>query len=179
MSNHLHKIEEKSTKISWSSSKAVSLGLVDLWELKFHTNFPGANELRLSHWQFSMLPLVTLFLASNFQPLEFIMGIVTLAITTRTTILVPYLKSILTHWGREMHISVSKLTIIGSDNGLSPGWHQAIIWTNAGILLVWTLGTNFSEILSEIHVFSFKKMHLKMSFAKWCPFCLGLNVLKV
>ena len=77
------------------------------------------------------------------------------------------------------HICVSKLTIIGSDNGFLPGRRQAIIWTNAGILLIWTLGTNFSEILSEIHAFSFKKMHLKMSSAKWRPFCLGLNVLKL
>ena len=84
---------------------------------------------------------------------------------------------VLTHWGRVTHISVSKLTIIGSDNGLSPGRRQAIIWTNTWILLIWTLGTNFSEILSEIHAFSFKKMHLKMSSAKWCPFCFGLNVL--
>ena len=36
--------------------------------------------------------------------------------------------------------------MIGSDGGLSPGWHQAIIWTNAGILLIGTLGTNFSKI---------------------------------
>ena len=28
---------------------------------------------------------------------------------------------VLTHWGRVTHICVSKLTIIGSDNGLSPG----------------------------------------------------------
>ena len=49
------------------------------------------------------------------------------------------------------HICVSKLNIIGSDNGLSPGRRQAIIWTNAGILLIGPLGTNFSEILSEIH----------------------------
>ena len=46
---------------------------------------------------------------------------------------------------------------------LSPGRRQAIIWTNAGILLIRTLGTNFSAILSEIRAFSFKKMHLKMS----------------
>ena len=79
------------------------------------------------------------------------------------------------------HICISKLTIIGLNNGLSPGrcqaiiwtnagillirtlvaWSlQAIIWTNAGILLIRTLGTNSSEILSEIHAFSFKKMHL-------------------
>ena len=53
----------------------------------------------------------------------------------------------LTHWGRMTYICVSKQTIIGSDNGLSPGRRQAIIWTNAGILLMGTLGTNFSEIL--------------------------------
>ena len=75
------------------------------------------------------------------------------------------------------HICVGKLTIIGSDNGLSPGRRQAIIWTNVGILLIAPLGTNFSEILSEIHSLSFRKMHLKMSSAKWRPFCLGLNVL--
>ena len=44
-----------------------------------------------------------------------------------------------------MHICVSDLTIIGSDNGLSPDQHQSIILTNAGILLNRTSGTNFSE----------------------------------
>ena len=51
------------------------------------------------------------------------------------------------------------------------------IWTNAGILLIRPLGTNFSEILIKIHTFSFKKMHLKMSSAKWRPFCLGFSEL--
>ena len=83
----------------------------------------------------------------------------------------------LTHWGRVAHICVSKLTIIGSDNGLMPCRRQTIIWNNAGILLIRTSGTNFSEIVSQIHAFSFKKMHLKMSSAKWRSFCLGLNVL--
>ena len=83
----------------------------------------------------------------------------------------------LTHWGRVTHICVSKLTIIGSDNGLSPGRRQAIIWTNAGIMLIRTLGTSFSEILIQIHTFSNKKMHLKLSSEKCRPFCLGLNVL--
>ena len=59
------------------------------------------------------------------------------------------------------HICIAYLTIIASDNGLSPSRRQAIIWTNAGILLIRPLGTNFSEILIEIHTFSFKKMHLK------------------
>ena len=46
-----------------------------------------------------------------------------------------------------------KLTIIGSDNGLSPGRRQAIIWTSAGILLIGPLGTNFSQILIGIQFF--------------------------
>ena len=82
----------------------------------------------------------------------------------------------LTHWGRVTHICVIKLNIIGSDNGLSPGRRQAIIGTNAGILLIRPLGTNFNDILIEIHR-KFKKMHLKMSSAKWRPCCLDLNVL--
>ena len=76
----------------------------------------------------------------------------------------------LTHWGRVTHICVGKLTTIGSNNGLSPGRRQAIIWTIAGILLIGPLGTNFSEILIGIQTFSFTKMHLKMSSAKWRPF---------
>ena len=83
----------------------------------------------------------------------------------------------LTHWGRVTHICVRKLTTFDSDNSLSPGRRQAIISTNAGILLIWTLGPNFSEILIEIHTFSFTKMHLKMSSRKWQTFCLSLNVL--
>ena len=82
----------------------------------------------------------------------------------------------LTHWGWVMHICVGKPTIIGSDNGLSPDRRQAIIWTNAVILLIGPLGTNFSEILTAIQIFLFKKMHLKMSSAKRRSFCLGLNV---
>ena len=47
------------------------------------------------------------------------------------------------------HICVGNLTIIGSDNGLSPGRRQAIIWTNAGILLIGSSGTDFSEIFNQ------------------------------
>ena len=83
----------------------------------------------------------------------------------------------LTHWGRVTHICVGNLTIIGSDNGLSPGRRQAIIWTKAGLLLIRPLGTNFGAILIEILTFSFKKMRLKVSSAKRRPFCLGLSVL--
>ena len=87
--------------------------------------------------------------------------------------------NVLTHWGRVTHICVGKLTNIDSDDGLSPERRQAIIWTNAGILLIGPLGTNFSENLFEIITFSFTKMRLKVSSAKWRPFCLGLNVLTI
>ena len=60
----------------------------------------------------------------------------------------------LTHWCRVKHICVDKLTIIGSDNGLSPGWRQAIIWTNYGILLIALIGTICNEIPIKIHTFS-------------------------
>ena len=48
----------------------------------------------------------------------------------------PIIMNQITHWGWVTYIWVSKLTIIGSHNGLSPGQRQAIIWTNAGVLLI-------------------------------------------
>ena len=90
-----------------------------------------------------------------------------------------YMKFDLTHWGRVTHISVITLTIIVLGKGLSPDRFQTIIWTNAGILLIRPLGTNFSEILMEIHTFSFRKMHLKMPLGKCRSFCLDINVLTV
>ena len=47
------------------------------------------------------------------------------------------------------HICVGNLTIVGSDNGLSPGRRQAIIWTNAGILLIGFWGTDLSDIFNK------------------------------
>ena len=73
-----------------------------------------------------------------------------------------------------MHICINNITIIGS---YLPGRRQAIIRTSDGILLIGPLGTNFSKILTEIHKFSLKKMHLKLTSAKWQPFCL--NVLRL
>ena len=68
--------------------------------------------------------------------------------------------------------------IISSDNGLSPVRRQAIIWTNAGILLIGPLGTNFGEIWIGIQTFSFDKLHLKTSSVKWRLSCIGLNEFK-
>ena len=87
----------------------------------------------------------------------------------------PMLPKSLTSYG--IYASVNK-AIIGSDNGLLPGQCQAIIWTNAGIMLIWPLQTNFSEMLIEIQIFSLKKIHLKMLW-KRRPSCLCLNVLRV
>ena len=74
------------------------------------------------------------------------------------------------------HRYVSKLAIIGSDNALSLDKRLAIKRTDAGILLIVHLGTNFSETLIEIYTFSVGKMQFRMSSAKWWPFCQGLNV---
>ena len=84
----------------------------------------------------------------------------------------------LIHWGLVVHIRVGTFTIASSHKGLSPGRRQAIIWTNAGILLFGPSRTNFGEILIGIQTFSFKKIYFKMSSAKLRPFCLGLNVSK-
>ena len=53
----------------------------------------------------------------------------------------------------DAYICVSKSIIIGSDSGLSPGRRQAIIWTNAGILLIRILETNFNEIKQNSYIF--------------------------
>ena len=57
-------------------------------------------------------------------------------------------------------------TTVGSDNCLSPERRQAIILTNAGILLIGPLGTNFSETFIEIKIFSLTNLHFKVSSAK-------------
>ena len=69
----------------------------------------------------------------------------------------PRWHSPLTHWGLVTHICVGKITMIVSDNGLSPERRQAIIWTNPGILLIGPSGTKFSEIIIKNHIFSLKK----------------------
>ena len=76
-----------------------------------------------------------------------------------------------THSGQVTHLRVCKLRIIDSHNGSAP--------SNAEILIIVPLRTNFSEIVCEIQIYSLKKIRFKMSSAKCCPFHLGLNVLRV
>ena len=74
----------------------------------------------------------------------------------------------------------SILSIIGSDiiSCFSPDQHQAIIWTNAGILSIGQLGTKSSEMLIEIRTFSVRKMFVKFSSAKSRLFYLDLNIFR-
>ena len=55
-------------------------------------------------------------------------------------------------------------------------WHQAITWTSVGLLLIRSLGTNFSEIGIKIKSLTFRSMHFKISLAKRQHFCSDLNV---
>ena len=63
------------------------------------------------------------------------------------------------------HTCIRKLIIIGPDSGLSPCRRQAINRNNAGLMLIVILKTNLSEISIETHIFSYKKIKLKMSSA--------------
>ena len=63
-------------------------------------------------------------------------------------------------------ICVGKQTINGSHNDLSPERRQAIIWTNAEILLIGPVVTTVSEICIEIKTFSLTNLYLKVSSAK-------------
>ena len=68
---------------------------------------------------------------------------------------------------RVMHIYTSvNYTVIGSDNGLSAGRRQAIIWNNAGILLIGSLGTDFSRVFIKIETFSLTNFYLKVFSVK-------------
>ena len=55
--------------------------------------------------------------------------------------------------------------------------YQAIIWANAVLLSIGPFGTNFSQGVFTIQIFSLKKMRLKISSGKCQPFCLSLNML--
>ena len=75
----------------------------------------------------------------------------------------------LTHWGRVTHMRVSKLTIIGSDNGLSDPkleycWFEP--WEQTSV-----------KSLSKFMYFHSRKCICKMLSGKWRPSCFGLNVL--
>ena len=55
-------------------------------------------------------------------------------------------------------------------------WLFTLFYQSRSVLspnLIGCSGTNFSEILIKTQYFSFTKMHLKISPAKWRPYCPG------
>ena len=76
------------------------------------------------------------------------------------------------------HICVARPQWIGHNqnqycpifNGLSPVRRQAITWTTVDFFCQFD---HYNGIWIDIQNFSFMKMHLKMSSAKWRSFCLG------
>ena len=101
--------------------------------------------------------------------------------------------------GRVTRICVGNLTIIGSDNCLSPGRRHAIIWTDAAMLLIGPSKTDFN-VQENLQMSPDSKVHganmgpsgadmtqvgprwapwtlLSGSSWRWRPFCLGLHVL--
>ena len=58
---------------------------------------------------------------------------------------------------------------IGLNNSLTPIQRQAIIYTNAALLSIGAIGTNFGEIFNRLHNFSFTKVLLKTKMAVIFP----------
>ena len=114
----------------------------------------------LSVKMWGTISIIILFLFTFNSMLSFLFHYVNLL---KGELFVNLCVSTLIDWGRVTHICVGNLTIIGSDNCLPPGRRHAIIWTDAGILLIGPSETDFNEILIKNHTFSFKKIYLKMS----------------
>ena len=76
-----------------------------------------------------------------------------------------------------MHTCISKITSIGSDTDLSPDRCQAIIWINAGILLIRPSGTNLSEFFSQNSYIFIQENAFENVFWKMAAIRLSLNVL--
>ena len=147
--------------------------VVNTWQLKVHTYTGGvfSQVNKPSHmYDCVIIPSWVAYIHSTITPLSTNMFVKVLRVEKMLLKMYQLIEA-----ERRIYASENQV-VIGSDMGLQSGRHQAIIWTSAGILLLGSLGTNFGEILIEIHILSLKKMYLKMSSEKWRPFCLGLNV---
>ena len=159
-------VSEKHRILPMAKAKCLVGDLTNLYSIyKAHqTNVWWSMKVFRLHWRFQKVPLKvhTKYLAHRLRDMIF------------------------TYWNfnsmRPSDMSDTYMcqlsNFTGSNNGLLSGWHQAIILTNAGILLIGPLGMNFNEILIETRTFSFKKMHLKLVSVKWRLFSLGLSVLR-
>ena len=89
---------------------------------------------------------------------------------------------ILTHWSRVTHICVSKLTNIGSDNGLPPSRRQAIISTKCWYIVNWSLGNKFQWNLNQnqyifIQENAFESVVCEMAAILSQPQCVKLSIM--
>ena len=160
---------------SWKTKRASKLCLVCFYQ---SYAYQYASQWKIS-FQIGIYSLSqTKTNANRYRWLSMIQNLITLK--TLNSLQVSPVRR-LVNWCRVTHICVSKLTIICSDDGLSPDRHWAIILTNDGILLIGPVGANFREIIIKIHTFSFKTKHLKMTSVKWRPFffrrqCIEVNI---
>ena len=82
----------------------------------------------------------------------------------------------LTHWGPVTHICVGNVTIIGSDDGLLPGWRQAITCTNVGIVN-WTLRNKLQWNVNPNSYIFIQETAFEYVIRKMAAICIGLNML--
>ena len=107
--------------------------LWNIWLMSVYTKAQHSTNRIHNHWDELYLPIRLYFYGS----VQKIPPSVQTAESPSEKVIPVFYRQLytLTHWGRVTHICVNDLTIIGSANGLSPGRRQAIIRTNAGILL--------------------------------------------
>ena len=79
---------------------------------------------------------------------------------------------------RAIHAYTRQYTneIIGSDNGLTPVERQARYLYQCWLIVNRATGNKFQWNLNSNITIFIKKMNMKLTSAKWRPFCVGLNV---
>ena len=83
----------------------------------------------------------------------------------------------LTLWGRETHICIGEHVNIDSNNGLSPSWCQAIIWTSGGILLIGPLLNLNRNSYIFIQENAFENVVWKMAAILSRPGCVNQHII--
>ena len=83
---------------------------------------------------------------------------------------------IISHWGRVTHICIDKLTIIGSDNGLSPTWTAPSHYLNQCWNIVnWTLGNKIQLNFNWNSNIFIQENAYENVVCEMASICLGLN----
>ena len=119
-------------------------------KLGWKTCDTGFRNGLLDYWQINAI-----FIKFTLHPSQYIYHMLALLLSYNGT---TGMKLIcLSHLPQVPHICIGELGCIGSGNGLSPVRRQAITWTNAFLLSIRPLRTNFSEIWIKIQNFSLRK----------------------